>query len=66
MIAERPKISPFRAAMRRRVATLLGLDESAVSIKATTHEGLGALGRGEGVAALAVVGLAPAPSGEAS
>lgn len=64
VIAERPRIGPHRAAMRRRIAELLGLEEDAVSVKATTHEGLGALGRGEGIAALAVVSLTPAEAAE--
>jgi 2-C-methyl-D-erythritol 2,4-cyclodiphosphate synthase len=54
VIAEAPRIAPYRAAMRRRSAPVLGVAETAVGIKATTHEGLGALGRGEGIAALAV------------
>ena len=57
VVAERPKLAPHRAAMCRRIAELLGLAEDAVSVKATTHEGLGALGRAEGIAALAVVSL---------
>lgn len=60
VVAERPRLAPHRPAMRRRIAELLGLQEDAVSVKATTHEGLGALGRAEGIAALAVVTLAPA------
>jgi len=60
VIAERPKIAPHRAAMRERLAALMGLDESHVSIKATTNEGLGAVGRAEGIAAMAVVSLADA------
>jgi 2-C-methyl-D-erythritol 2,4-cyclodiphosphate synthase len=60
VIAERPRIAPHREAMRTRIAELLGIEVGAVSVKATTHEGLGAVGRGEGIAALAVVALAPA------
>jgi len=55
VVAERPKLLPHRDAMRGRVAELLAVDAEAVSLKATTHERLGALGRGEGIAALAVV-----------
>ena len=53
MICERPKVGPFRAAMRARVAALLRLPEERVSIKATTTERLGFTGRGEGMAAQA-------------
>ena len=57
IICEAPKIGPHRPAMREEVARLTGLDESAVSIKATTTERLGFTGRGEGIAAQAIVGL---------
>lgn len=57
LICEAPKIGPHREAMRARVATLLGVDETRVSIKATTTEGLGFTGRGEGIAAQAVATL---------
>ncbi len=57
IICEAPKIGPHRPAMRSEVARLTGLDESAVSIKATTTERLGFTGRGEGIAAQAIVGL---------
>ena len=55
LIGERPKVGPYRDAMRQRVAGLLGLDPKRVNIKATTTEGLGFTGRGEGLAAQAVV-----------
>ncbi len=58
LLAERPKLAPHRDAIRARIAELLGIDPSAVGLKATTHEKLGALGRGEGIAAQAVVLLA--------
>lgn len=54
LICERPKVGPHRAAMRQRVAELLGLPETRVNIKATTTEKLGFTGRGEGLAAQAV------------
>ncbi|MEY2495511.1 MAG: 2-C-methyl-D-erythritol 2,4-cyclodiphosphate synthase [Verrucomicrobiota bacterium] len=54
LIAEAPKIAPHIPAMREKIATALGLERSRVSIKATTNEGLGAIGRGEGMAAMAV------------
>lgn len=53
-ICERPKIGPHREAMRARLADLLGIALSRVSVKATTTEKLGFLGRGEGIAAQAV------------
>ncbi|MEZ4521035.1 MAG: 2-C-methyl-D-erythritol 2,4-cyclodiphosphate synthase [Thermomicrobiales bacterium] len=55
VIAEQPKIGPRRGEMSATVAAALGIDSSRVSIKATTNEGLGAIGRGEGIAAIAVV-----------
>lgn len=57
IICEAPKVGPHRPAMRAEVARLTGLDEAAVSIKATTTERLGFTGRGEGIAAQAIVGL---------
>lgn len=55
ILAERPRIGPYREAMRRRLAELLGLEPEAVNVKATTTEQLGLIGRGEGIAAMAVV-----------
>ncbi len=54
LICEAPKIGPHREAMRARIADLLDLDPSQVSIKATTTERLGFAGRGEGIAAQAM------------
>lgn len=54
IICERPKIGPHRDAMRQRIAALLRLSQSRVSIKATTTERLGFTGRGEGIAAQAI------------
>ncbi len=54
LICERPKISPHREAMQRHIAQLLKLPKDRVSIKATTTEKLGFIGRGEGIAAQAV------------
>jgi 2-C-methyl-D-erythritol 2,4-cyclodiphosphate synthase len=54
LIAEVPKIAPHIPAMKKQIARALGLEESRVSIKATTNEGLGAIGRGEGMAAMAI------------
>jgi 2-C-methyl-D-erythritol 2,4-cyclodiphosphate synthase len=55
VLAQAPRIAPHRAAMRAAVAQLLGVEEARVSIKATTTEGLGFLGRAEGIAAQATV-----------
>lgn len=54
VICERPKIAPHAAAMRARLAELMQIEPAAVSVKATTTEGLGFTGRGEGIAAQAV------------
>src|SRR5277367_2570455 len=54
LICERPKISPHAAAMTARLASILGVDASRISVKATTTEKLGFTGRGEGIAAQAV------------
>lgn len=55
MIAERPRLEPYRAEMTLRVAETLGAEAGAISLKATTTDGLGFTGRGEGIAAIAVV-----------
>jgi len=55
LIAQRPKLSPYYAAIKRNVAKQLNIAESRVNIKATTTEKLGALGQGKGMAATAVV-----------
>jgi 2-C-methyl-D-erythritol 2,4-cyclodiphosphate synthase len=57
LIAEAPKIGPHLTAMRERIAAALGIEVTQVGIKATTNEGLGALGRGEGMAAMAVASV---------
>lgn len=53
LICERPKVGPHRAAMTARIAEVLEIDAQRVSVKATTTEGLGFTGRGEGIAAQA-------------
>ena len=57
IIAEEPKVGPYRAAMRARIAEIAGLGLDQVSIKATTTEGLGFTGRREGIAAQAVASI---------
>lgn len=64
LIGERPRIAPHRALLRSSLAGLLNVPEDAVSVKATTTEGLGWIGRGEGLAALAIVLLSEAASDE--
>jgi 2-C-methyl-D-erythritol 2,4-cyclodiphosphate synthase len=58
VICEAPKLGPHRDAMRTRLAGALELDPGAVNVKFTTGEGMGFVGRGEGIAALAVATLA--------
>lgn len=57
LICERPRIAPHVPAMRARLASLLGVEEGMVSVKATTSEGLGFTGREEGIAAFAAASL---------
>jgi 2-C-methyl-D-erythritol 2,4-cyclodiphosphate synthase len=57
VVMERPKLGPHREAIRGRLAGVLGLEAGRVNVKATTGEGIGFVGRGEGVAALAVASL---------
>jgi 2-C-methyl-D-erythritol 2,4-cyclodiphosphate synthase len=58
VMLERPRLAPYRQAMRARLAQALGLTPANVNVKATTGEGLGFVGREEGAAALAVATLA--------
>ena len=57
LICERPKIGPYRAAMRQRIAEILGMSLARVSLKATTTELLGFTGRSEGIAAQALASV---------
>ena len=59
VLAEAPRIGPHVPLMRERIASCLGLLPGAVSVKATTNEGMGSIGRGEGIAALATATLVP-------
>jgi 2-C-methyl-D-erythritol 2,4-cyclodiphosphate synthase len=57
VVMEAPKLAPHRQAIRESLARALGLSATRVNVKATTGEGMGFVGRGEGVAALAVASL---------
>jgi 2-C-methyl-D-erythritol 2,4-cyclodiphosphate synthase len=57
VVMERPKLAPHRQAIREALADALGVATERVNVKASTGEGMGFVGRGEGVAALAVVTL---------
>lgn len=58
--AQRPRLTAHKPAIRASLASLLSLPEQAVNVKATTNEGLDAIGRGEAIACWAVAALAPA------
>jgi 2-C-methyl-D-erythritol 2,4-cyclodiphosphate synthase len=55
IIAEAPKLHLFRGEMQRNIARAIGVDPRCINVKATTTEGLDAIGRGEGIAAMCVV-----------
>jgi 2-C-methyl-D-erythritol 2,4-cyclodiphosphate synthase len=57
VIAEAPKIAPHISEMRKKIAQALSMSERDISIKATTNELLGSIGRGEGIAAMAVASV---------
>jgi 2-C-methyl-D-erythritol 2,4-cyclodiphosphate synthase len=57
VVMEAPKLGSHRAAIRERLAGVLGLETQRVNVKASTGEGMGFVGRGEGAAALAIVSL---------
>ena len=57
IIAEKPKLAPFREAMSAKIAKLLDLSAGRVNVKATTTDHLGFTGRGEGLCAMAIVAL---------
>jgi 2-C-methyl-D-erythritol 2,4-cyclodiphosphate synthase len=61
VLAEHPKLAPHMAAIQQRVAVLLGVTREQVGIKAKTMEGLGAIGTGDAIAAMAVAALAVRP-----
>lgn len=58
IIAQKPKLAPFRDAMRDSIAKLLDLPPGHVNVKATTTDHLGFIGRGEGICAMAIVAIA--------
>ena len=63
LICEEPAISPYRDAMRGKIATVLNISVSRVNVKGTTTEGLGFTGRREGIAAQAIASVSlPSPS----
>ncbi len=59
IVAERPKIGPQSSAMRACIAGALNIDADTISVKATTNEQMGFIGRGEGIAAIAVATVFP-------
>jgi 2-C-methyl-D-erythritol 2,4-cyclodiphosphate synthase len=61
VLAQAPRLGPYLGEMAKRLADTLGLDVGSVSVKAKSPEGLGLLGRREGIAAMAVVGVETAP-----
>lgn len=58
VLAEEPKIYPFKAKMIETISGILGLKDGNVNIKATTNEGVGSIGRGDAIASYAVVTIA--------
>lgn len=59
VIAESPKVNPYVMAIRREISSCVGIPESAISLKATTNEGMGFVGREEGIAAIATAMIVP-------
>ncbi len=55
IIAQQPKLSPYKPQMQAAIAKILGVDVAAVSVKAKTNDGMGPIGRGEGIAVMAAV-----------
>jgi len=65
VVAERPRIGPHRPAVRARLAEALGIPIDAVSVKGKTNEGMGWVGRGEGLACMATAALVPLAGADA-
>lgn len=63
VITQRPKIGPHRAAMRERLASVLGVDSTEVFVKGKTNEGLGWIGREEGLGVMATASILPVDTG---
>jgi 2-C-methyl-D-erythritol 2,4-cyclodiphosphate synthase len=63
LVGERPRLAPVRDEMRRRLAGAMGVDAGRIAVRATTTDGLGFTGRGEGLAATAVALVSSRPSG---
>jgi len=59
IFSEAPKISPFRDEMRKNIARAIEIDPDCINVKATTTEGLGIIGKGEGIGAMCVALIAP-------
>ena len=57
IIAEEPKVYPFKEKMVEAIAGILGIDKSRINIKATTNEGVGSIGKGDAIAAYAIASL---------
>jgi 2-C-methyl-D-erythritol 4-phosphate cytidylyltransferase/2-C-methyl-D-erythritol 2,4-cyclodiphosphate synthase len=64
IIAERPRVGPRVSEMRDRLSTAASVDPRCVSVKATTNEGMGFIGRGEGIAAIATAEIVRLPEGQ--
>ena len=64
VIAEAPKLAPHVLEMRQRIGAAIGMSQSYVGVKATTHERLGPIGRGEGIAAIAIATVEMEGSGD--
>lgn len=62
IVAQEPRLAPVRARIRKELAAMLRVEESRVNVKLTSTDGLGAIGRGEGIAASAVALLEERPT----
>ena len=62
VIAQAPRLAPHQPAMKKRLSEILSMDEGRVGLKVTSTDGLGVMGREEGIASMAIVLLAESPS----